>query len=549
MSESQKIYVVGHKNPDTDSICSAISYAELKRRITGDSYVAGRAGNVNEETQYVLDYFGVEAPEFLSNVYTQVSDIQIHKLNGVASNISLKKAYNLMKSESVVTLPIVKEEGQLEGLITIGDIAKSYMGVYDNNTLAEARTQYRNIIDTIDGKMLAGNEHAFFMNGKVVVAVGTADLYKSCINEDDLVIVGDRKETQLCAIEKNASCLIVCEGVKVEDEVIEAAEKKSCVVISTSHDTFTVARLVNQSVPIKRFMTKDGLVTFKPEDILEEVKNTTSKLRHRDFPVLDSEGNYVGMLSRRNLLKADQKKVILVDHNELSQAVDGIEEAEILEVIDHHKIGNVETMVPIYFRNQPVGCTATIIYQMYKENNQEVTKEIAGLLCSAIISDTLMFRSPTCTPVDKETALKLAEIADIKDIEAYAMAMFKAGSNLANKTPEEIFYQDFKKFEVNGVNFGVGQISSMATEELFEIADRLKPYIAKACEEQGLDMIFFMLTSILDESTNLIFAGEKAGEVVEKAYHVPCEEGDYYKLEGVVSRKKQLIPFFMGVLQ
>lgn len=548
MSDNQKIYVVGHKNPDTDSICSAICYAELKRRITGEVYQARRAGNVNEETQYVLDYFGVEAPEFLPNVYTQVKDIQIQKLNGVESGISMKKAYTLMRSESVGTLPITNEEGKLEGLITIGDIAKSYMAVYDNNTLAEARTQYRNIIDTIDGKMLAGNEHAFFMHGKVVVAAATPGLLKSCIREDDLVIVEDSKEAMICALENHASCIIVCEGAKVDEDIIEKAEEKSCVIISTSHDTFTVARLVNQSVPIKRFMTKEGVVSFRLDEPLEEVKASMTKFRYRDFPILDEEGKYVGMISRRSLLKADNKKVILVDHNELTQTVDGIKDAEILEVIDHHKIGDVSTASPIYFRNQPVGCTATIIYQMYQENNQEVTKEIAGLLCSAIISDTLMFRSPTCTPVDKEVALKLAEIAGI-NVEEYAMAMFKAGSNLSDKTPEEIFYQDFKKFNAGDVNFGVGQISSMAADELFDIADRLKPYIEKACEEQGLDMIFFMLTDILEESTNLIYAGEKAGEFVEKAYGVPREAGDYYKLAGVVSRKKQLIPAFMAALQ
>lgn len=548
MSDNQKIYVVGHKNPDTDSICSAICYAELKRRITGEVYEARRAGNVNEETQYVLDYFGVEAPEFLPNVYTQVKDIQIQKLNGVDSGISMKKAYTLMRSESVGTLPITNEEGKLEGLITIGDIAKSYMAVYDNNTLAEARTQYRNIIDTIDGKMLAGNEHAFFMHGKVVVATATPGLLKSYIRENDLVLVEDSKEAMICAMENNASCIIVCEGAKVDEDIIEKAEEKSCVIISTSHDTFTVARLVNQSVPIKRFMTKDGIVSFRLDEPLEEVKGTMTKFRHRDFPILDGEGKYVGMISRRSLLKADHKKVILVDHNEMTQTVDGIKDAEILEVIDHHKIGDVSTAAPIYFRNQPVGCTATIIYQMYQENNQDVTKEIAGMLCSAIISDTLMFRSPTCTPVDKETALKLAEIAGI-NVEEYAMAMFKAGSNLSDKTPEEIFYQDFKKFNAGDVNFGVGQISSMAADELFEIADRLKPYIEKACEEQGLDMIFFMLTDILEESTNLIYAGGKAGEFVEKAYGVPREAGDYYKLAGVVSRKKQLIPTFMAALQ
>lgn len=548
MSDNQKKYVVGHKNPDTDSICSAFCYAELKRRITGENFEARRAGNVNEETQYVLDYFGVEAPKLLEHVYTQVSDIQISKLKGVAANISMKKAYTLMKSESVMTLPVTDEAGKLEGLITIGDIAKSYMGVYDNNTLAEARTQYRNIIDTIDGKMLAGNEHAFFVNGKVVVATATADVLASKIKEDDLVIVENSKEALKCAMERNASCVIVCGGVQVDEDVVEQAEAKSCVVISTSHDAFTVARLVNQSVPIKRFMKKEEIVSFCLEDSVEDVKNTMAKLRHRDFPVLDENGNYVGMISRSNLLKADHKKVILVDHNELTQAVEGIKDAEILEVIDHHKIGDVATDAPIYFRNQPVGCTATIVYQMYQENAQEVTKEIAGLLCSAIISDTLMFRSPTCTPVDKEIALKLAEIAGI-NVEEYAMAMFKAGSNLSGKTPEEIFYQDFKKFNAGSTSFGVGQISSMAKDELFEIADRLKPYIETACEEQGVDMIFFMLTDILEESTNLIYAGENAGAFVEKAYNVPCEDGDYYKLAGVVSRKKQLIPSFMAVLQ
>lgn len=548
MSDNQKTYVVGHKNPDTDSICSALCYAELKRRITGEAYEARRAGNVNEETQYVLEYFGVQAPEFLEHVNTQISDIEISKLKGVPANISMKKAYTLMKSESVMTLPVTDETGKLEGLITIGDIAKSYMGVYDNNTLSEARTQYRNIIDTIDGKMLSGNEHAFFVNGKVVVATATADVLKTQVSADDLVIVEDCKEVLQCAMDKNASCIIVCGGVNVDEELVAKAEEKSCVVITTAYDSFTVARLVNQSVPIKRFMKKQEIVSFNLEDAVEDVKGTMAKLRHRDFPVLDDQGNYVGMISRSNLLKANHKKVILVDHNELTQAVDGIKEAEIMEVIDHHKIGDVATDAPIYFRNQPVGCTATIVYQMYQENSQEVTKEIAGLLCSAIISDTLMFRSPTCTPVDKETALKLAEIAGI-NVEEYAMAMFKAGSNLSGKTPEEIFYQDFKKFKAGSTSFGVGQISSMSGEELFEIADRLKPYIVKACEEQGVDMIFFMLTDILEESTNLIYAGENAGAFVEKAYNISCEEGDYYRLAGVVSRKKQLIPTFMAALQ
>lgn len=548
MSENQKTYVVGHKNPDTDSICSAICYAELKKKITGENYEARRAGNVNEETQYVLDYFNVDAPEILENVYTQVSDIQVMKLNGVSSNISMKKAYTLMKSESVTTLPVTDANGVLEGIITMGDVAKSYMAVYDNNTLAEARTQYRNIIDTIDGKMLAGNEHAFFMNGKVVVALATSELLASRIREDDLVIVEDDVQAMECALSNHASCIIVCEGASMPEALIERAEKNSCVVISTSHDTFTVARLVNQSVPIKRFMTKDDIVSFAVDEPVADVKATITKYRHRDFPVIDENGKYVGMINRASLLKADHKKVILVDHNESVQAVDGLKDAEIMEILDHHKIGDIATDAPIYFRNQPVGCSATIVYQMYKENEQMVTREIAGMLASAIISDTLMFRSPTCTPIDKSSCLELAEIAGI-NVEEYAMAMFKAGSNLSGKTPEEIFFQDFKKFNAGSVSFGVGQISSMASDELFEIADRLKPYMEQAREEQGVDMIFFMLTDILEESTNLIYSGENAASVVEKAYNVTCEEGDYYKLAGVVSRKKQIIPSFMSVLQ
>jgi manganese-dependent inorganic pyrophosphatase len=253
------------------------------------------------------------------------------------------------------------------------------------------------------------------------------------------------------------------------------------------------------------------------------------------------------MISRRNLLDARKKKLVLVDHNERSQAVDGLEEAEILEIIDHHRIGSIETLSPVFFRNQPLGCTATIVYQMYQENGVEISEEIAGLLCSAILSDTLIFRSPTCTQVDKHAAEELAKIAGIDPVE-YAKQMFMAGSNLKNKSPEEIFYQDFKKFSAGDVSFGVGQINFMGSEELENIKQKLLPYLEKAFLEHGVDMIFFMLTNIMEESTELLYRGNNAKEVLESAFHLP-EKEDRILLRGVVSRKKQLIPALMGALQ
>ena len=478
-SVKKKIYIIGHKNPDTDSICSAIAYADIKNRTEEELYVAKRAGQISQETQYVLDRFHMDAPGYVPNVGTRVKDMDIRMIEGVDHSISLKKAWNLMRTENVNTLPIVLEGNELEGLITIGDIAQSYMDVYDNAILSTARTQYKNILETLDGTMVVGNEHAYFVKGKVVIAAANPDLMENYIEEDDLVILGNRYESQLCAIEMRASCIIVCEGAPVSKTIQHLAEERVCVVISTPHDTYTVARLINQSMPVKFFMKKDNLKTFHLDDYTDEIKDIMAKKRDRDFPILDKNDRYVGMVSRRNLLGTKRRRVILVDHNEASQAVDNIESAEILEIIDHHRLGSLETMAPVYFRNQPVGCTGTIMYQIYTEKNLEIPKNIAGLLCAAIISDTLMFRSPTCTAADRNAAENLARIAGI-NVEEFAAEMFAAGSNLRGKSPEEIFYQDFKKFEVNKACFGVGQINSMNPDELKEIKERLIPYMEKA---------------------------------------------------------------------
>ena len=549
MEQEKSIWVIGHKNPDTDSVCAAIAYADLKNKIGNARYEARRAGRINEESKYVLDYFQVPVPEYVSDVGAQVKDIEIRKASGISSHISLKTAWETMKAQNVVTLPIISQSGLLEGLIITGDIATSYMDVYDNRILAKARTQYKNIAETLEGEVFVGNAHGYFIRGKVVAATESPELMEEYIEDDDMVILGNRYEVQLCAIEMNASCLIVCSDAKVSKTIQKLAEDRGCVIITTPYDTYTVARLINQSMPVKYFMRRENLVTFEMEEYVDDVREIMSRERHRDFPVLDEEGKYMGMISRRNLLNMKRKQIILVDHNEKTQAVEGVDEAEILEIIDHHRLGSLETISPVFFRNQPLGCTSTIIYQMYQEPGVVIPKQIAGLLCSAIISDTLMFRSPTCTQMDRMAAEALADIAGI-GIEEHAKGMFQAGSNFKAKTADEILNQDFKTFSTEEMEFGVGQLSAMSDEELQEVKKKLLPYIQQVRHERKLDMIYVMLTNILEESSELIFVGDSAKETAWKAFHGhAADRGDSLWLKGVVSRKKQLIPALMLTLQ
>lgn len=555
-NKARKTIVIGHKNPDTDSICSAICYAQLKSQLTGEECIPGRAGHVNSETQFVLDYFKVEAPKLIETVKTQVKDIDIRETAGVAKNLSLRKAWNVMQDAGVVTLPAVTDDNILEGLITVGDITRSYMNVYDSSILSKARTQYCNIIETLEGAMLAGDESSYFDKGKVLIAAANPDMMEYYIEKHDLVILGNRYESQLCAIEMEAGCIIVCEGAGVSMTIKKLAQEHGCTVITTPYDTYTVARLINQSMPISHFMKTENLITFDTDDYIDDIKDVMASKRHRDFPILDKNGKYKGMISRRNLLGARGKKIILVDHNERSQAVDGMENANILEIIDHHRLGTVETMAPVFFRNQPLGCTATIIYQMYHESGIVIDKKIAGLLCSAILSDTLLFRSPTCTPVDKAAATALAEIAGV-DIEKHAGKMFAAGSKLKGKSDAELFYQDFKRFTAGKIAFGVGQITSLNADELETLKGRMLPYMLKAKEEEKVDLMFFMLTNILAESTLLLCEGQGAEQLAVNAFHINGEDGDkdvdqkdqMVSLPGVVSRKKQLVPGLMIAIE
>ena len=549
MKNQEKIFVIGHKNPDTDSICSAIAYCDIKNRTTQESrYIPKRAGQINEETEYVLNRFGVQPPGYLSNIGTQVKDMDIRLSPEANKSMSLKNAWDLMQENSIVSLPIREKDGTLEGLITIGDIAKTYMDTTDSYLLSRARTQYQRIAETIGGKVIEGNAHGYFIQGKIMVGTANPDKMKEYVEENDMIIMGNREEDHLQAIEQNVSCIIVGLGIEVTERVLKLAHEKDIVIISSPYDTFTISRLINQSIPVKYIMKTDNLVTFNTEDFTDDIQEVMIKHRHRAFPVINKKGKCIGTISRRNFLDMHRKKVVLVDHNEKDQAVDNIDKADIMEIIDHHKLGTLQTVQPISFRNQPVGCTGTIMYQMYGEQKLEIPPKIAGLLCAAIISDTLMFRSPTCTLQDKMAAGALALIADIS-IEEFAREMFKAGSNLKDKSPEEIFYQDYKKFIAEGdICFGVGQISSMDADELREIKERLIPFMVSECGRHGVSRVYFMLTDIMEQSTELLFYGEGSEEMAVNAFKIEPKDGTIY-LKGVVSRKKQLIPPLMEAAQ
>ena len=547
MSKQKEIIVIGHKSPDSDSICSALAYARLKNQLGGEKYVAKRAGDINKETAFVLDYFGVEEPEYQKDVRAHVCDIEVKKVPGVDRNMSIREAYLAMKEHDTTTLCITDEDEHISGLITMTDIAGSDMDVYDNHVVSKAKTPFQNIVRTLDARVLCGDVNKLFDEGRVSIAANTPERMVNYISKGDVVILGNRFESQFFAIEVGASCIILCTDSEPNPTILQLAIARECIVLSSPYDSYTVARLLNQSMPIEYFMTGKNILSFELDDVMDEVKDVMSKERHRYFPVTDHQGHYLGMISKRNLLAMEKKRVVLVDHNEKNQAVDGIQSADILEIIDHHRLGGMESINPLLFRNQPVGCTATIIYQIAKESGMEVDRVTAGLLCSAILSDTLMFRSPTCTDVDRAAAEVLAEIAGI-NVEEYAQQMFEAGSDLSSKSTEELFYQDYKTFSTSGKNFGVGQITSVSKAGLQQMQPKLQEFMNEKMRQNPEMMFFFMLTNIIEENSTVLYCGGNSKELLHSAYNkeIPA---DGVVIEGMVSRKKQLLPDLIAAIQ
>ena len=546
--EAHKVVVIGHRNPDTDSICSAIAYAELKNRTSTLVCEPRRAGKMNQETEFVLKKFGVTPPRMCTDVNPKIRDVDYREMPGIPGSTSLRRAWKIMRDQQIDTLSITSADNELEGIITVKDLATANMDVFDTAVLAKSRTSYKNILETLNGTMVVGDADAVCTTGHIKIGTATPEMLESSVEKGDIVILSNRYESQLCAIEKEASLLIICNGAKVGRTIQRIADETGVAIMTTPVDTYAAGKLISQCAPISYYMTRDNILKFTLVTPVADVLRVMAKVRHRYFPILDEDGKYCGMVSRRNVIALRKRRISLVDHNEATQAVEGFDQAEILEIIDHHRIGSLETSGPVYFRNQPVGCTATIITQMYDENGVDIPPQIAGLLLAAILSDTLAFRSPTCTPVDENTAKRLAKIAGV-DIEEFSTEMFEAGEKLDGKTPEEVFLQDFKVFMCGDIRFGVAQGSYMTRKNLQAAQALLQPYLEEARNKQNVEDLYMLLTDVPKEESVVICTGRYAAEVLSNGFESqPAADGSW-TLPGVVSRKKQFIPAMMSAYQ
>ena len=546
--EAHKVVVIGHRNPDTDSICSAIAYAELKNRTSTLVCEPRRAGKMNQETEFVLKKFGVTPPRMCTDVNPKIRDVDYREMPGIPGSTSLRRAWKIMRDQQIDTLSITSADNELEGIITVKDLATANMDVFDTAVLAKSRTSYKNILETLNGTMVVGDADAVCTTGHIKIGTATPEMLESSVEKGDIVILSNRYESQLCAIEKEASLIIICNGAKVGRTIQRIADETGVAIMTTPEDTYAAGKLISQCAPISYYMTRNDILKFTLVTPVADVLRVMAKVRHRYFPILDEDGKYCGMVSRRNVIALRKRRIILVDHNEATQAVEGFDQAEILEIIDHHRIGSLETSGPVYFRNQPVGCTATIITQMYDENGVDIPPQIAGLLLAAILSDTLAFRSPTCTPVDENTAKRLAKIAGV-DIEEFSTEMFEAGEKLDGKTPEEVFLQDFKVFMCGDIRFGVAQGSYMTRKNLQAAQALLQPYLEEARNKQNVEDLYMLLTDVPKEESVVICTGRYAAEVLSNGFESrPAADGSW-TLPGVVSRKKQFIPAMMSAYQ
>ena len=503
---AHKVVVIGHRNPDTDSICSAIAYAELKNKTSSLVCEARRAGRMNQETEFVLRRFGVQPPRMCTDVNPKIRDVDYREMPGIPGSTSLRKAWQIMRDQQIDTLPITSADNELEGVITVKDIATANMDIFDTGVLAKSKTTYKNILDTLGGTMVVGDESAVCTTGHIKIGTATPEMLENSVEKGDIVILTNRYESQLCAIEKEASLLIICNGAKVGRTIQRIAEETGVAIMTAPCDTYAAGKLVSQCAPISYYMTRNDIVKFTLVTPVADVTRVMAKVRHRYFPILDEEGKYCGMVSRRNIIALRKRRIILVDHNEATQAVEGFDQAEILEIIDHHRIGSLETSGPVYFRN------------------------------------------PTCTPVDVSAANRLAKIAGV-EIDAFASEMFEAGEKLDGKTAEEVFLQDFKVFMCGDVRFGVAQGSYMTRKNLKAAQQLLTPYLPEACGKQNVEDLYMLLTDVPKEESVVICTGRHADEMLRSGFEKEPEEDGSWTLPGVVSRKKQFIPALMSAYQ
>ena len=543
---SDLVYVSGHRNPDTDSICSAIAYSYLLNATNKYNAIPVRLGEINRETEYVLKRFGVEHPVLLKTVKQKVEDLNYDKVTVFSKDLTLKTACFLLKQQNLKSAPILDEHGQLLCLLSTSNIIEGYMDQWDSEVLKKAKTPVENVIDTLEANVIYLNNALKVIEGDIHIAAMSGSEAKKRIHENDVVIVGgDRSDDLEELISVKPSLIVLTGSLTADENVVKKCEEQGISIISTPFNTYQTSQQIVQAIPVEYFMIKGDIKTFSTDDTLDYMKEVMSETRYRGYPVIDLNNRCVGSISRFALLKGLRKKVILVDHNERGQSIPGIEEADILEIVDHHRVADIQTVGPLLFRGEPLGSTATIVTKMFDELDVEMPSHIAGLLLGAVVSDTLLFKSPTCTPVDTKIAKKLAKIAGV-DIQEFAMEMFKAGTSLVGKTVDEIFNQDFKKFSFDNLQVGVAQVNSMDIEGFLPYKKDMLDYMNKFAEDNNLEFTLLLLTDIINANSE-IFVGGPRPELVEKAFNVQLTECQG-TLVGVISRKKQVVPAITAVM-
>lgn len=540
------VYVTGHKNPDSDSICAAYGYAEFKNKTSNLPALPVRLGNVNAETQFILDYFGVKAPRLLETVKLKVEDLNFDTIKPIKAGYSLRMAWNIMRDNHIKSLPVVDDNGTLIGILSISNLTSAYMDIDGNDILAKSKTSIDNILDTLSASSIYINEECKIFKGKINVTAMQPESLKEIIDEGDIAIVGDRPDVQEALIDIKTSLIIITGSHELAGNLLSKAKENGVTIISTPHDSFTASRLLMQSIPVSYVMAEKDLISFSKDDLVEDIKDIMAETRFNSYPVVDEDGKVIGTVSRYHLISNHKKKVIQVDHNERGQSVDGLEEAEVVEIIDHHRVADIQTSNPIFFRNEPLGSSSTIVAKSYFEHNITPSREVAGLLCGAIISDTLLFKSPTCTEQDKDICNKLAEIAGISSLEEFAKDMFKAGTSLKGKSVSEIFNQDFKPFTMGEVKVGVAQVNTMDIEGFMPLKDEMLSFMQSEVDKKGYNVVMLLLTDILTEGSQVLVAGERY-DYVEKTFNVELKDSMAF-LPGVLSRKKQVIPPLTNVV-
>ena len=536
----ETVYITGHKKPDTDSIMSAIAYADLKNRLGEYDAIPVRLGKLSQESRFVLDYFGVKPPEIKESMKLTVGDLSFDKGNIIDPSIPIRKAWDTFQNGSTNSLTVVDNKGEIVGIASLSNITKSYMDVWDDRILGRANTPIDNIIDVLAANIIyLGDEETNFSGRMMVFAMGGSEEdLKEIFEDGDIVIAGNRTDYDLI-LKQNISLLILTNGTRLSDDVIEIAKENNVAVISTEYNTFMTSRLLPMTIPVSQVMTKENLIYFKTDDTLDVVREAMAKSRFRSYPVVDTTNKVVGSISRYHLISSRKKKLILVDHNERNQSIDDIDEAEIIEIIDHHRVANILTTSPVFFRAEPVGSTATIISEMYLESGIRPSREIAGILCAAIISDTLLFRSPTTTDTDKRILDRMSKIADINP-EEFADKMFRAGTSLKGKSAKDLIEGDIKTFTIGDANVRVGQVFTMNPGELVPIMDELKAQMAGKIKERGEDTFVLVLTDIFNQRSELLVVGEYYDDIKEEFGELT--KNGTINADGVLSRKKQVIP-------